>query len=98
MYILSTLDTSKLMKCTRQSSETCTTARPTSGVCALGISTLKAVPSDQEGALKKRFATKIRVFVDRFSPKKCNRLPAEFVELEGASVAYRVGNNIIPGG
>ena len=27
-------------------------------------------------------------FDDRFSPKKCNRLPAEFVELEGPSVVY----------
>jgi hypothetical protein len=27
-------------------------------------------------------------FEDRFSPKKRNRLPAEFVELEGPSVVY----------
>ena len=27
-------------------------------------------------------------FEDRVSPKKCNRLPAEFVELEGPFVVY----------
>jgi hypothetical protein len=69
MHILSTFDTSKHMKYTRWSSQTFTTARPTSGVCALGISTLKTVPSDQEGPLKKRFSTKIRVLRIGFLPR-----------------------------
>jgi hypothetical protein len=39
--------------------------------------------SSQEGVFDENAA-----FEDRFSPKKCNRLPAEFVELEGPSVVY----------
>jgi hypothetical protein len=69
MHILSTFDTSKHMKCTRWSSETFTTARPTSGVCALGISTFKTVPSDQDGPLKKKFSSEIRVLRIGFLPK-----------------------------
>ena len=49
------------MNYTRWSSETFTTARPTNGVCSLGISTLYIVPSDQGGPLNKGFSTKMRV-------------------------------------
>ena len=76
------------MICTRWGSETDTTARPTSDVCALGISALFIVPSDQDGPLKEGVFEENAGFDDRFSPKKCNRLPAEFVELEGPSVVY----------
>ena len=57
------------MNCMRWSSETFTTARPTSDVCAIQISALNIVPSDQDGPLKKRFPTKIRVLRVGFLPK-----------------------------
>ena len=51
------------------SSETFTTARPTRVVCALEISALYIVPLDQDGPLKKRFSTKIRLLRVGFLPK-----------------------------
>ena len=63
------------MICTRWSSETFTTARPTSNVCALGISALYIVPSDQDGPLKKGFSTKIRVLRIGFLPRYATVCP-----------------------
>lgn len=88
MHILSTFDTSEHIKCTCWSSGTVTTARPTSDVCALGISARYFVSSYQDGPLKEGVFDENTGFDDRLSPKKCNSLPAEFVELEGPSVVY----------
>ena len=69
MHIQDTFGTPSLVICTRWSSETFTTARPTRGVCALEISALYVVPLDQDGPLKMGFSTKMPVLTIGFLPR-----------------------------